>query len=166
MYGIRLGFNLWEFSIVNRKTLHYLNCVKWSRQLNSFWVNGLLCISKRLHGWVSQISPSKFKLHHLVYQFDLQVGSQILAANHVRAHSKRATNWIVFPLRRENDLIGWVICFVFHCATLCNIVQQHRFCKLLNVWNVCEFGSDYMPPWVNLIDSLDMALSHRGMIHL
>ena len=159
MYGIRLGFNLWEFSIVNRKTLHYLNCVKWSRQLNSFWVNGLLCISKRFHGWVSQISPSKFKLHHLVYQFDLQVGSQILAANHVRAHSILRNQSDCFP-SQEGKWYDWlrVICFVFK-----TVVPKHRFCKLQNVWNVCEFGSDYMAPWVNIIDSLNMTLSYIGI---
>ena len=69
------------------------------------------------------------------------------------AYSKRATNqivfppggkvvWlanqIVFPPRGENDLIGWESFFVFK-----TVVPKHRFCKLQNVWNVCEFGSDY-----------------------
>ena len=43
-----------------------------------------------------------------------------------------------FPPRGENDPIGWESCFVFK-----TVVPKHRFCKLQNVWNVCEFGSDY-----------------------
>ena len=44
-----------------------------------------------------------------------------------------------FPPRGENDPIGWESCFVFK-----TVVPKHRFCKLQNVWNVCEFGSDYI----------------------
>ena len=65
-----------------------------------------------------------------------------------------------FPPRGENDPIGWESCFVFK-----TVVPKHRFCKLQNVWNVCEFGSDYMAPWVNIIDSLNMTLSYIGAIY-
>ena len=131
MYGIRLGFNLWEFSIVNRKTLHYLNCVKWSRQLNSFWVNGLLCISKRLHGWVSQISPSQFKLHHLLI---CPLTCRLAA---------RFWQPIMWELTQKEQPIGlfslsggkmiwlaesFVLFFIVqHCATLCNNIAFVNF---------------------------------------
>ena len=63
---------------------------------------------------------------------------------------------------QEGKWSDWlrVICFVFK-----TVVPKHRFCKLQNVWNVCEFGSDYMAPWVNIIDSLDMTLSYIGGIY-
>ena len=48
------------------------------------------------------------------------------------------TNRIVFlPGGKWSDWLR-VICFVFKI-----VVPKHRFCKLQNVWNVCEFGSDY-----------------------
>ena len=42
---------------------------------------------------------------------------------------------------QEGKWSDWlrVICFVFK-----TVVPKHRFCKLQNVWNVCEFGSDYI----------------------
>ena len=74
---------------------------------------------------------------------------------------KKSNQSDCFP-SREGKWSDWlrVICFVFK-----TVVPKHRFCKLQNVWNVCEFGSDYMAPWVNIIDSLNMTLSYIGGIY-
>ena len=121
MYGIRLGFNLWEFSIVNRKTLHYLNCVKWSRQLNSFWVNGLLCIFKEI-SWLGQ---PDFTLQIQITSFGISVwfagwqpdsGSQSCESS-----LKKSNQSDCFP-SQEGKWSHW-LSHLF-CFSLCNIVQR------------------------------------------
>ena len=109
--------------------------------------------------------PSSVRIHsnlsvHSIVRNQWELAIPFLT-NHVSAHSITRNQSDCFP-SREGKWSDWlrVICFVFK-----TVVPKHRFCKLQNVWNVCEFGSDYMAPWVNIIDSLNMTLSYIGGIY-
>ena len=128
MYGIRLGFNLWEFSIVNRKTLHYLNCVKWSRQLNSFgWMDcfvfqrDYMAGLARFHHLNSNYITCLFALWLAGWQPDS--GSQSCESS-----LKKSNQSDCFPSQegKWSDWLSHLFCF-----SLCNIVQHCATTSLL-----------------------------------
>ena len=143
----------------------------WNLQVPEFWDFEISCWHKEVlsgneyicNFWVSIYTLLAHWFHNenmlnLSNQWELAIP---FSGQSGECLHKKSNQSDCFP-SREGKWSDWlrVICFVFK-----TVVPKHRFCKLQNVWNVCEFGSDYMAPWVNIIDSLNMTLSYIGAIY-
>ena len=150
----RLDFGYWRnilLKLTSSRILRFRNKLLRDRSLVVEWLN--LLKNAPIYTIFSQWKLAQFEQAMRIDYFIFWPISECLL--------KKSNQSDCFPLQggKWSDWLR-VICFVFK-----TVVPKHRFCKLQNVWNVCEFGSDYMAPWVNIIDSLNMTLSYIGAIY-